>query len=140
MPYWWRTSHWQLQFEKDVTTECNISIKTILEDDKSNSNIIYCPSWSAPNKSGLPKKNKRRKSVLEKAGVMNVTKKPKLTMRFCQVCHKSSHVENKCWELAKNAEQRPVEWKSALEKLQDKWDTLSGRDATLMETEEGTAD
>ena len=132
MPYWWRTDHWQLQLQKDVTAECNISIETIREDGKPNSNIRYCPSWSAPNKSGRPKKNERRKSVLEKVGVMKVTKKPKLMMRFCQVCHKGSHVANECWELAKNAEQRPAEWKSALDSLQDKWDT--------MDTEEGTAD
>ncbi len=123
MPYWWRTDHWQLQLQKDITAECNISIETIREDGKPNSNIRYCPSWSAPNKSGRPKKNERRKSVLEKAGVMKVTKKPKLMMRFCQVCHKGSHVANECWELAKNVEQRPAELKSALDNLQDKWDT-----------------
>ncbi len=80
--------------------------------------------------------------MLEKAGVMKVMKKPKLMTRFCQVCHKGSHVANECWELAKNAEQCPAEWKSALDNLQDKWDTLStsGLDATLMDTEEGTAD
>ena len=40
----------------------------------------------------------------------------------------------------KNAEQRPVEWKSALDNLKDEWDTLitSRWDATEME--EGTAD
>jgi hypothetical protein len=138
MPYWWRTDHWQLQLQKDVTAECNISIETIREDGKPDSNIRYCPSWSAPNKSGRPKKNERRKSVLEKAGVMKVTKKPKIMMRFCQVCHKGSHVANECWELPKNAEKRPVGWQSELDKLQDKWDTLSssGLDATTMEDTE----
>ena len=38
MPYWWRTDHWQLQFQKDVTVDCNISIETIREDGKPNSN------------------------------------------------------------------------------------------------------
>jgi hypothetical protein len=138
MPYWWRTDQWQLQLQKDVTAECNISIETIREDGKPDSNIRYCPSWSAPNKSGRPKKNERRKSVLEKAGVMKVTKKPKIMMRFCQVCHKGSHVANECWELPKNAEKRPVGWQSELDKLQDKWDTLSssGLDATTMEDTE----
>ncbi len=79
--------------------------------------------------------------MLERAGIVKVTKKPKLMMRFCQLCHKGSHVANECWELAKNVEQHPVEWKSALDNMKDEWDTLStsGRDATLMETEEGMA-
>ena len=77
---------------------------------------------------------------MEKAGVTKVAKKPKLMIRFCQVCHKGSHVANECWELAKNAEQRPVEWKSALENLKDEWDTISVQDTTLTEMEEGTAD
>ena len=139
MPYWWRTDHWRLQFPRDVMAECNISIETIREDGIANPNIRYCPSWSAPNKSGRPKKNDRRKSVLEKAGVTKVAKKPKLMMRFCQVCHKGSHVANECWELAKNAELRPVEWKSELHNVQDIWDTLttSEQDADMVE---GTAD
>ena len=33
------------------------------------------------------------KIVLEKAGVTKVAKKPKLMMRFCQVCHKR---ESRC--------------------------------------------
>ena len=140
MPYWWRKDHWQLQFQRDVTVECNVSIETIKEDSVPNSNMRYCPSWSAPNKSGRPKKNERRKSVLEKAGVTKVTKKPKLIMKFCQVCHKGSHVANECWELAKNAEQRPVAWKSALDQVMDEWDTISGADTAVQEMEEGTAD
>ena len=139
MPYWWRTDHWRLQFRRDVMAECNISIETIREDGIANPNIRYCPSWSAPNKSGRPKKNDRRKSVLEKAGFTKVAKKPKLMMRFCQVCHKGSHVANECWELAKNAELHPVEWKLELQNVQDVWDTLSTseQDADMVE---GTAD
>jgi len=77
--------------------------------------------------------------VLEKAGMTKVMKKRKLMMRFCQVCHKGSHVAHECRELSKNVEQRPVGWKLALENLQDEWDRLSTseRDADM---EEGTAD
>jgi len=140
MPYWWRTDHWRLQFPRDVMAECNLSMETIREDGIANThNIRYCPAWSAPNKSGRPKKNERRKSVLEKAGVTKVAKKPKLMIRFCQVCHKGSHVANECWELAKNAEMRPVEWKSALQNVQDVWDTLSTSEQDA-DGEEGTAD
>jgi hypothetical protein len=30
-------------------------------------NLRYCPNWTATKKSGHPKKNKRKKSILEKA-------------------------------------------------------------------------
>jgi hypothetical protein len=101
MPYWWRTDHWKKQVPKDISAECHVSMETICEDGQPNNKIMNCPSWSAPNKAGRPKKNEQRKTVLEMAGVMKVTKKPKLTMRFCQLCHKSSHVTNECWELEK---------------------------------------
>jgi hypothetical protein len=45
------------------------------------------------------------------------------------------------WELEKNEDKRPEEWKSLLDNLQDAWDTLSSLgDAPLQEAEEGTAD
>ncbi len=81
------------------------------------------------------------KTVLEKAGVTKVTKKLKLMTKFCQLCHKSSHLTKDCWELEKNEDKRPEEWKSSLDNLQDAWDMLgSGGDAPLQESEEGTAD
>lgn len=52
MPYWWRTDHLQLQFPKDVVAACNLSIETIREDGIANSNVMYCPAWTAPNKAG----------------------------------------------------------------------------------------
>ena len=83
--------------------------------------------------------------MLEKAGVKTVSKKPiKPIMRFCQVCHKSSHIANECWELEKNADLRPVNWKSVLADVKDAWDTLTSNgesdNAASDELEEGTAD
>jgi len=143
MPYWWRTEQWQLQFPDDVTAECNVSMETIQEDGTPNTNVKYCPSWSGPNKAGRPKKNERKKSVLEKAGVRKATKTRNVIMKFCQICHRSSHVANHCWELEKNADVRPDGWKSVLPQLEDAWDTLSngGADDTVSEEhQEGTAD
>jgi hypothetical protein len=141
MPYWWRTDHWKKQFPKEISAECNVTMETICDNAQPDQKIMYCPSWSAPNKAGRPKKNERKKSVLEMAGVMKAAKRPKLTMRFCQLCHKSSHVTNECWELEKNEDKRPEEWKSLLNDLQDAWDTLSsGGDARVQEAEVGTAD
>jgi hypothetical protein len=147
MPYWWSTDQLRLQFPNDDVAACNLSIETIREDGIAKLNVMYCPAWSAPIKSGRPKKNKRRKSVLEKAGITKVTKKPiKAMMRFCQVCHKSSHIANDCWELEKNADLRPVNWKSVLADVKDAWDTLASNSGgcihceRVLELEEGTAD
>lgn len=83
--------------------------------------------------------------MLESAGVKKVPKKPrKAMMKFCQLCHKSSHVANECWELEKNADIRPANWKSVLADVRDAWDTLisngGGDNAAPEELEEGTAD
>jgi hypothetical protein len=73
-------------------------------------------------------------------------------MRFCQVCHKSSHTANECWELDKNAEICPVNRKSVLADVKDAWDTLPSNGGgcinsggcidceRVLELEEGTAD
>lgn len=65
-------------------------------------------------------------------------------MIFCQICHRSSHVANRCWELEKNADVRPDGWKSVLPDLEDAWDMLvsnGGADDTVVEEQqEGTAD
>jgi hypothetical protein len=98
---WWRTYHLKKQFPKEVLAECHVSIETMCEDGQPNNKIMYCPSWSALYKAGRLKKNERRKTVLEKAGATKVTRKPKLMTKFCQLCHKSSHLTNDCWELEK---------------------------------------
>jgi hypothetical protein len=118
-------------------------METIQENGAPDTNVKYCPSWSGPNKAGRPKKNERKKSVLEKAGVRKATKTRNVIMKFCQICHRSSHVANHCWELEKNADVRPDGWKSVLPQLEDAWDTLSngGADDTVSEEhQEGTAD
>ena len=61
--------------------------------------------------------------------------------KILPVMPQSSHLTNDCWELEKNEDKHPEEWKSSLDNLQDTWDTLgSGGDAPLQEAEEGTAD
>ena len=115
-------------------------METICKDGQPN-NMIYCPSWSAPNKAGRPNKNLLWKTALEKAVITKVTKKRKLMTTFFQLCHKSSHLTNDCWELEKNEDKHPEEWKSSLDNLQDAWDMLGcGGDTPLQEAEEGTAD
>jgi hypothetical protein len=103
MLYWWQLDHWRLQFPLEIVAECNVSMETIrVEVLTPNGNYCYCPSWSAPNKAGQPKKNERRKSVLEKVAKQKQPKKRQLLTRFCQFCHKFNHSASNCWELEKN--------------------------------------
>jgi hypothetical protein len=68
MPYWWTTAQWKSQFPLDTVAHCNTNMAMIHEDHEPSGNYRYCPDWSSPNKAGRPKKNERRKSVLETAG------------------------------------------------------------------------
>ena len=92
MPYWWHMEQWKMQYPDDVTAICNVPMESIKENATPDTNVKYCPSWSGPNKAGRPKKNERKKSVLEKAGVSKAMKTRKLIVKFCQICHSSSHV------------------------------------------------
>ena len=79
--------------------------------------------------------------MLEKAGIVKVMNKPVNDEILPTMPQRQSHCK-RVLGAGKNVEQRPVEWKSALDNMKDEWDTLStsGQDATLMETEEGMAD
>ena len=58
----------------------------------------------------IPKKDKRKKSVLESATGSKGTKRAtgvKRARRYCQICGKYNHITNECWKLGSNAHKRP---------------------------------
>jgi hypothetical protein len=66
--------------------------------------------WTANQKSGRPKKDKRKNSVLESATGSKGTKRAtgvKRARRYCQICSKYNHITNECWKLGTNAHKRP---------------------------------
>jgi hypothetical protein len=99
-------------------------------------------------KAGRPKKNERRKSVLETAVGMRGRKVAKRMTAFCQVCLSISHATNNCWELEKNCKSPPAEWKSKLQGGFDKTndekevavDKSAGEEGGVLEVEGGTVD
>ena len=145
MPYWWTTEQWKKQLPLNVKAICITNMETISDDHNPSVNYRYCPDWGAPNKAGRPKKNERRKSVLEKALGKRGPKISKRMTMFCQVCHAMSHVTNDCWELEKNSLSRPSTWQS---KLDEEFDEINeetivsagGGEGESQEQEEGTAD
>jgi hypothetical protein len=121
---------------------------TIRDDHNPSWNYRYCPDWSAPNKAGRPKKNERRKSVLEMAGGKKGPKVAKRTTVFSQVCMSISHATNNSWELEKNSNLSSAKWRSKLQGGFDKVnddlevapDKSAGGEGEVLEVEGGTAD
>jgi hypothetical protein len=68
-PYWWTRKHWRIQIPQAALAVQKITMNIIkaAHQDNSDHNVHYCPDWTAAKKSGRPKKNKRKKSILEKA-------------------------------------------------------------------------
>ena len=78
--------------------------------DNPDHNLHYCPDWTAAEKSGRPKKNKRKKSILERATGKKGQKKASgvtRARRYCQSCGAYNHVTQDCWSLTTNAHKRP---------------------------------
>jgi hypothetical protein len=109
MPFWWTRAQWQEQLGKDVSAECFANMELIRAEFQPDDKNRYCPAWSAPSKAGCQAKNKRRKSVLEKAKGKRSKVRP-LT-RFCQLCWKYNHCTIDCWVQDKNKEHHPKNWK-----------------------------
>ncbi len=148
MPYWWTTDQWKRQFPLNTVANCNTNMAVTHDDHEPSRNYRYCPDRSAPNKAGRPKKNERRKSVLETAGGTRGQKATKRMTVFSQVCISISHATNNCWELEKNCKSRPAKWKSKLQggfditndETEVAVDKSAGGEGGVLEVEGGTAD
>jgi hypothetical protein len=68
-------------------------MKSIKDGKIPDVTLHYCPDWTAPNKSGRPKKAERRKSGLEEvmAKAKGEKKPPKIKRRRCAICAKWNH-------------------------------------------------
>ena len=110
MPYWWTRAHWRIQIPQEALGVTNVTMSSIMADNAPDHNLRYCPDWTANQKPGRPKKDKRKKSVLESASGSKGTKRAtgvKRARRYCQICGKYNHITNECWELGSNAHKRP---------------------------------
>jgi hypothetical protein len=102
MPYWWGREHWQRQFPADVYADCSITMKSIKDGNTPNASFRYCPDWTAPRKSGQPKKDERRKSGVETALEKNKGGRKKTLKRVrCQISGKWNHKTQDCFVLTK---------------------------------------
>jgi hypothetical protein len=111
-PYWWTREHWRIQIPQVPLAVQKITMNIIktAHQDNPDHNLHYCPDWTAAEKSGRPKKNKRKKSILERATGKKGQKKASgvtRARRYCQSCGAHNHVTQDCWSLTTNAHKRP---------------------------------
>ena len=104
MPSWWTRKKWQLQFPLEQEAVCAVSLENIKATTNRDKLIKYCPSWSAPNKPGRPKKNERRKSGIEITMGKRSAKKPKRLRLYCQIYGKHNARYLVSWYLTGNAD------------------------------------
>jgi hypothetical protein len=79
-------------------------MKSIKDGKILDVTLRYCPDWTAPNKSGRPKKAERHKSGLEKvmAKAKGGKKPPKMKRRRCAICAKWNHKMEDCFVLMRH--------------------------------------
>jgi hypothetical protein len=78
-------------------------MKSIKDGKIPDVTLRYCLDWTAPNKSGRPKKAEWHKSGLEEAIAKAKGKKkpPKMKRRRCAICAKWNHKTEDCFVLTR---------------------------------------
>ena len=140
MPYWWGREQWRRQFPDDVFADFPSSMKSIKDGKIPDPSYRYCPDWTAPNKSGRPKKNDRRKSGIEMAMENKKGDRKKSVKRIrCQICGKWNHETNDCFILTRHQKNNSVGEEQIEEALVEVID-LSETTPQQQECQVGTAD
>ncbi len=93
MPHWYSTAIRRSQFPEDSVCCGNISMKSIKNKNPADNKLRYCPDWSAPRKSGHPKKDEKRKQ-----GVMDAVARRRRKFLWCDICHKFNHNTCDCYK------------------------------------------
>jgi hypothetical protein len=65
MPAWWTTAVWQQQYPKNSGVLFDFDLRSMKNKSTGDTTLHYCPDLANTNKSGRPKSNKRKKSILE---------------------------------------------------------------------------
>ncbi len=103
MPTWWGRKQWRKQFPSDVYCDGSTSMKSIKDGKIPDVTLRYCLDWTAPKKSGHPKKDERHKSGIEEvmAKAKGEKKPPKMKRRKCVICGKWNHKTDDCFVLTR---------------------------------------
>jgi hypothetical protein len=63
-----------------------------------DNDLCYCPTWTAGNKKGRPKKNARQKSVVDLIAESSNKKHKRRKRMFCNICQKFNHTTEDCFK------------------------------------------
>jgi hypothetical protein len=79
-----------------------ITMKSIQAMSTPEDDLRFCPSWSAANKKGRPKKNERIKSVMDHIEESANKKRKRKVKYFCKICHRFNRNTQDCWKNTNN--------------------------------------
>jgi SWIM zinc finger len=116
MPSWWTTEQWRKQFPKDTVMRCDINIQSIKKRFSPDDTVRYCPVWSAPGKKGRPKKDERKKGVMDHIKEAGKKRKRKKHM-YCTICEMYTHNTEDCFKnpLRKQKRSKTIEDEDGVE-------------------------
>ena len=77
-------------------------MKSVQTMSNPEDDLRFCPSWSAANKKGRPKKNERIKSVIDHIKESAKKKRKRRVRYFRKICQKFNHNTRDCWKNLNN--------------------------------------
>ena len=60
--------------------------------------LRYCPAWSAAAKKGRPKKDERRKTIMDHIKESAKKKRKRVNRMYCSICEKFNHNTKDCFK------------------------------------------
>jgi len=96
MPLWWTTEQWRNQYPKDAAMRCDVDMTSIKRKFSPDNTLRYCPAWSAPGKKGRPKKDARRKGIMDHIQDSGKKKRKRTNRMYCSICQKYNHNTADC--------------------------------------------
>jgi hypothetical protein len=88
-----------MQYPLDLDCNTEMTIQMVKAVSRPNEFLRYCPDWSAPKKSGRPKKSDKVLTVTEIIDLASSKKKRKRRPKmFCKICHKFNHTTVQCFK------------------------------------------
>jgi hypothetical protein len=122
MPSWWTTVQWRKQFPKDSIMRCDINMQSIKKRFSPDDTLRYYPVWSAPGKKGRPKKDERRKGVMDHIKESG-KKRKRWKSLYCTICELYNHNTVDCFK-------NPLKKSTAVKETKTNGDATGEEDTT----------
>ncbi len=84
--------------EFQATLRSDITMNAIKKTHARNELLQYCPAWSAAAKKGRPKKDERRKTIMDHIEESAKKKRKRVNRMYCSICEKFNHNTKDCFK------------------------------------------